>query len=88
MVVNAYVVKFASSGSEFQVVDAVQAVKATSERGDIRYPIKVSQLILIDLVFICIPIRQYNFSACDLLVYCNYSVVVVDMIIFGVSLCK
>lgn len=27
------------------MVDAVQAVKATSEKGDVRYPIKVIRLI-------------------------------------------
>lgn len=37
-----------------QVVDAVQAVKTVSDRGDVRYPIKVSTLIFIEVQFVTV----------------------------------
>lgn len=67
-----------------QVVDAVQAVKATSERGDVKYPIKVSQLILLELVY---PMHYLILQACATCLLNVATVVGVEMMIVAVSLC-
>lgn len=45
------------------MVDAVQAVKATSDRGDVKYPIKVFRLIFSEMIYIFCDIfnRSVNF---------------------------